>query len=85
MTVIFVDYVKSLKRDDGTECDSDSECIPSTDCQYYKDQQDLLKSLTDKALKVKGRLLVLVPIDAVMEHLECTQESVNIFNGLNKV
>ena len=61
VTVIFVDYAKSLKGDDGTECDSDSECIPSRDYQYYKDQQDLLKSLTDKALKVKGRMLVLVP------------------------
>ena len=46
-----VSVTKSLTEDDSRECDSDSECLLSKDCQYYQEQQDLLKSLTDKTLR----------------------------------
>ena len=46
--LIFTDNITSLTEDIGRKCDSDFECLPSKDCQWYQDQQDLLKSLTDK-------------------------------------
>ena len=48
-----VAVTKSITEDDGSECDSDSECLPSTNCQYYQEQQALLKTLTDKTLRAK--------------------------------
>ena len=43
MNQIFVDS-KSVTEDN--ECDSDHKCLPSADCQYYQEQQTLLKTLT---------------------------------------
>jgi len=42
---------KSLTPDLGSECDSNSECLLSKDCQYYQDQQDILKSLSSKTAR----------------------------------
>ena len=41
-----------LTEDVGWECDSDSECLPSIDCQYFQEQQKLLKSLTDRTARI---------------------------------
>ena len=41
-----------LTEDVGWECDSDSECLPSIDCQYFQEQQNLLKSLTDRTARI---------------------------------
>ena len=49
--LFFTNNCKSVTEDVGSECESDSECLPSKDCQYYKDQQETLKSTTDKTIK----------------------------------
>ena len=41
-----------LTEDVGQECQSDFECLPSTNCQYYQEQQVLLKSLTDRTARM---------------------------------
>ena len=51
--LIFPDASQSLTEDEGSECDSNSECLPSTECQYYQGQQDILKNLTSRASKTK--------------------------------
>ena len=51
--VFLVAVTKSLTEDDSSKCDSGSECVPSADCQYYQEQQDLLKTLTEKTLRAK--------------------------------
>jgi len=35
-----------VREDYGKECDAESECLLSTECEYYQDQQDVLKSLS---------------------------------------
>ena len=50
---IFPDASQSLTEDEGSECDSNSECLLSTECQYYQGQQDILKNLTSRASKTK--------------------------------
>ena len=35
-----------VREDSGKECDAESECLLSTECEYYQDQQDVLKSLS---------------------------------------
>ena len=41
-----------VKEDVGSECQSDSKCLPSTDCPYYRAQQNLLTFFTDKTIKI---------------------------------
>ena len=43
----------SITEDPVRECDSDYECLPSTDCQYYQEQTSLIKSLTNRTLRSK--------------------------------
>ena len=43
--------VSRIEEDVGSECQTDSECLPSKDCPYYQEQQDLLKSLTNQTSK----------------------------------
>ena len=43
--------VSRIAEDVGIECQLDSECLPSKDCPYYQNQQDLLKNLTNKTSK----------------------------------
>ena len=35
-----------VREDYGKECDAESECLLSTDCEYYQDQQDVLKTMS---------------------------------------
>ena len=51
--LLCMDGITSLTEDAGRECDSDSECVPSKDCPNYQEQQDLLRTLTDRASKTK--------------------------------
>jgi len=41
----FPDCTKSLREDVGSECNSDSECLSSKDCEYYQDQLVKAKTL----------------------------------------
>ena len=59
--LIFIDSITSLTEDVGRECDSDSECLPSTDCESYQEEIALWKSLSRidlNNLKQKYRKLV---------------------------
>ena len=55
LTVVatFVDVIKCLTKEVVSECDSDFECLPFKDCPYYHNQQNLLKSTSDKSVKAK--------------------------------
>ena len=35
-----------VREDYGKECDAESECLLTTECEYYQDQQDVLKTLS---------------------------------------
>ena len=35
-----------VKEDYGKKCDADSECLLTTECEYYQDQQDVLKTMS---------------------------------------
>ena len=49
----FPDDINGITEDVGHECDSDSECLPSNDCQYLQDQKAMIKELTDRDQKIK--------------------------------
>ena len=51
VTLFFPGDTESLTEDAGSECDSDSECILSKDCQYFKDEQNKLGKVTDETEK----------------------------------
>ena len=56
MHILFItedDGATSITEDIGRECDSDSECLPSRECQYYQEQLVYLKTLTDRSLRSK--------------------------------
>ena len=37
-----------VREDYGKECDAESECVLTTECEYYQDQQDVLKTLRNR-------------------------------------
>ena len=52
VTLIFASNTEGLTEDAGSECDSDSECILSKDCQYLADEQKRIGKITDRTEKI---------------------------------
>ena len=52
INLIFASNTKGLTEDAGSQCDSDSECIFSKDCQYFTDEQNKLGKITDRTEKI---------------------------------
>ena len=52
VTLFFASNTEGLTEDAGNECDSDSECIPSKDCQYLTDEQKRIGKITDRTEKI---------------------------------
>merc|ERR1712012_356674 len=52
VTLIFASNTEGLTEDTGSECDSNSECILSKDCQYLTDEQKRIGKVTDETEKI---------------------------------
>ena len=52
VTLILPGDTEGLTEDAGSECDSDSECILSKDCQYLTDEQKRIGKITDRTEKI---------------------------------